>query len=319
MTDDQRHAERADRRLHTVLGLVAVVLWSTSIGVSRSAVEKLGALTAGGAIFTSAGLLGCLLLLARSGFADVRRLPRRYLLGCGGLFVAYEVCLYLAIGLAVGRRQLLEVGVINYLWPGLTVLLAVPLLGRRAGPLLVPGVLVAFAGVVVAAAGRGGLSWGGFLENMQENPAAYLLALGAAVTWALYSALANRWAAGRKGNAVPVFLLATGLLLLCLSGLQRGESEWSTRTVGEIAFLALFTSLLAYACWDSAMRHGNMTLVAAASYATPILSMLVSSVYLHVAPGASLWTASALVAVGAVVSKLSLHPDAEDEATPASA
>jgi drug/metabolite transporter (DMT)-like permease len=314
---EKQAAERADTRLHTALGLLAIVLWSTSIGVSRSVVEKLGPLTAGAAIFTLAGVLGCLILLARSGFGDLRRLPRRYLLGCGGLFVAYELCLYLAIGLAAGGRQVLEVGVINYLWPGLTVLLAVPLLGRRAGPFLVPGVLVAFAGVVVAAAGRGGLSWAGFLDNLQANPAAYLLALGAAVTWALYSNLAKRWAGGHKGNAVPVFLLATGLLLLGLSTLFRHRMEWSGATLLEILFLAVFTSLLAYAFWDGAMRHGNMTLVAAASYATPILSMLVTSIYLHVAAGASLWIASALVAAGAVVSKLSLRPDGETPAADA--
>jgi drug/metabolite transporter (DMT)-like permease len=310
-------AERIDRRLHTCLGLLAIVLWSTSIGVSRSAVEKLGPLAAGAAIFTLSGVLGCVLLAVRSGLADLRRLPRRYLLGCGGLFVAYEVCLYMAIGLAAGRRQTLEVGVINYLWPGLTVLLAVPLLGRRAGPLLVPGALVAFAGVVLAAAGREGLTWTGFLNHVQKNPVAYLFALGGAVTWALYSNLARRWARQLKGNAVPAFLLATGLLLLCLLPLQSQATAWDGRAIVEVLFLAVFTSLLAYAFWDGAMRHGNMTLVAAASYATPILSMLVSSIYLRVAPGVSLWVASGLVAAGAVLCKLSLHPG--PEATEASA
>jgi hypothetical protein len=64
------------------------------------------------------------------------RLPKRYLFGCGALFVSYEVALYLAVGLSVSDQQVLVVGLINYLWPALILLTAIPILRYRARPWL---------------------------------------------------------------------------------------------------------------------------------------------------------------------------------------
>lgn len=290
----------------TVLGFVAVLFWSTSIGVSRSLTEKLGPLTTGASIFLLAGLLGCAGTLARGGAHRLVKLPRTYLFGCGGLFVLYEICLYLAIGLSGSRQQVLEVGVVNYLWPGLTLALSVPILKRRAGPFLLPGVAVAFAGVVLAMAGKGALSWGAFVLNVRSSPVPYAVALVAAVTWALYSNLARRWAGHAEGGAVPAFLLATGIVLALLRLTFPEQSQWSGRAGLELVFLALVTSLLAYAFWDAAMRKGNITLVTAFSYLTPLLSALVSCLYLKVSPGWSFWAACVLVIGGALLCKLSI-------------
>jgi len=293
--------------LNTALGFLAVVFWSTSIGVSRSMTEKLGPLTAGASIFLLGGAAGCLwLLVSGRGWRAAVGLPRVYLLGCGGLFVAYEACLYLAIGLAVNRQQTLEVGVINYLWPGLTLAFAVPILKNKPGPLLVPGIGLAFLGVALAMLQGDALSWEGFAGNLRAAPWPYLLALGAAVTWALYSNLARRWAGEAEGNAVPLFLIAAGLLLAVVRTALPEPSTWNRAAVLELLFMALFPSLLAYAFWDAAMRRGHMTLVAAFSYLTPLFSTFVSCVYLRVSPGVTLWAGCLLVVVGAVVCKRSI-------------
>ena len=95
------------------------------------------------------------------GLARFRRLPPRYLWGCGALFVAYTSCYCLAVGLATDREQVLTVGLVNYLWPSLTLLLSVPILGYRARWFLGPGMLVASAGMVVATAAGSDLSVAG--------------------------------------------------------------------------------------------------------------------------------------------------------------
>ena len=300
----------------TVLGFIAILFWSTSIGFSRSLIEKLGPLTAATCIFLLSGVLGCAYLtVIGGGLRRALKLPTAYLLGCGGLFVLYEVCLYLAIGLAAGRPQVLEVGVINYLWPGLTLAFAVPILKRRAGVLLLPGIVIAFAGVVLAMAGGDGLSWGRFVEHLCAGPAPYALALVAAVTWALYSNLARKWAGDAKGSAVPLFLLAAGVLLAGLRFAFPEESNWNLSAVSEVLFMALVPSLLAYVFWDAAMRRGRMTLVAAFSYLTPLLSMVVSCLYLRVSPGWNLWVACVLVIGGAVLCKRSIRPELSAPAT----
>ena len=168
----------------------------------------------------------------------VARLPRQYVLGCGGLFVVYTVCLYGAIGLAGGREQVLEVGVINYLWPGLTLVLSVPILHKRAGLGLILGAVLGFAGVVLAAWPAGAPDGPGLAGHLRANAWPFLLALVGAVTWALYSNLSRRWAERAEGQAVPLFLLATGAVMAGLRVALGGASQWSPGVLAPLLFLA---------------------------------------------------------------------------------
>ena len=113
------------------------------------------------------------------------RLSRRYVIGCGALFVLYTVALFLALGLAADRRQTVEVGLLNYLWPTLTILLALLLLGRRAGVGLIPGTLLALCGVFLVLTQGEAVTWSSFAGNLRGNPVAYALGVFAALTWAL--------------------------------------------------------------------------------------------------------------------------------------
>jgi len=295
-----------DDHMPTLLGIVAILLWSTTIAVSRSLVEEAGTLTAASATYLLSGAIGCAWLAARGRLRRAGSLPRLYLFGCGGLFVLYMVSLYAAIGLAADRSQVIGVGIVNYLWPGLTLVLSVPLLGKRAGPLLVPGAVIAFAGAALAGAQAGGSSWSAPAAGGARGLLPYAFALVAAVTWALYSNLSRRWAGEGEGGAVPLFLLASGLVLGLLRLLCPEETTWTPRALAELGYMALFSALLAYAFWDLAMRKGNIILVAALSYFTPLLSTLVSCIYLKVTPGPALWIACALVVAGAVLCRISV-------------
>lgn len=99
---------------------------------SRKVAEKLGTLTSASYIFLLAGALSCTYLITSRRFQAIVRAPPAYLFGCGTLFIVYMASLYLAIGTATNRLQVLEVGLVNYLWPSLTLAFAVPILGRKA-------------------------------------------------------------------------------------------------------------------------------------------------------------------------------------------
>jgi len=288
------------------MGVAAIAFWSTMIAVSRSMTEPLGTLTSGALLYLLAGALGSLPLLAtRRGREQLRRLPRRYVLYCGGLFVGYGVLLYVALGLSASRQQVLEVTVINYLWPGLTLAFSVPLLKHRARlPFLLVGVLLCMVGVTLAAgitraAGGGGAApWAHYLPP--------LLALGAAVSWPLYSNLSRVWAGEADGNGVPLFLFATGVLLLAMRCFHPEVTHWTAASAAELGYAAVFPMLLGYVCWDVAMRKGNLPVVAALSYLTPVLSLTFSSLYLRVPLTTTHWIACLLVVVGAVACKLGI-------------
>jgi drug/metabolite transporter (DMT)-like permease len=300
---------------NTGSGLGAILLWSTTFAFARSLSEQVGPLTAGAAAYLVGGLL-CLLRVRFSArpFRQLLQLPRLYVLGCGSLFVIYTAAIYQAVGLAKNREQVLEVALLNYLWPALTILFSLPLLKKRANLWLVPGTVLALAGIALVMTQGASVSWASFQEHMQSNPAAYALALAAAVSWALYSNLARRWSGPEDGGAVELFMPATGLVLLVLRLLTTEPTGWSLRAVGEASGLAAITTL-AYVLWDVAMRKGNLLLVVACSYFTPLLSTLVSCAYLRVSPSPKLWVGCLVLVLGSLVTWLSVSerpvPDSE--------
>lgn len=301
-------------RFNTAGGLVAILLWSASFALARSLAERVGPLTAAASVYLIGGAI-CFLRRGwrRTGRDDRGKLSRRYLFGCGFLFVLYTALIYLAVGLAKDREQVLEVALVNYLWPAGTILFSLPLLRHRARLLLLPGTALALAGVFLVMTQGTRVSWSAFVDHLRGNPAAYLCALVAAIAWALYSNLTRRWTERGDRGAVEWFILATGVVLLLMRLLAGERSTWSAPALGEAILLGAITAL-AYALWDGAMRRGNLLLVVACSYGTPLLSTLVSCAYLKVAPGPRLWIGCLVLVAGSLISWRSVSEPAAHQA-----
>jgi len=297
----------SQENLNTILGILAILFWGTTIAFSRSLTEQLGPLTAASWIYLLSGIWGCIYLISTpGGIKKTFQLPILYLIGCGALFVIYTVSLYLAVGLAFSREQVIEVSIINYLWPGLTLVFSLPILHKKAKLTLIPGMVLAFSGFYLATVNSGMFSWEVFKGNFQVNYLPYLLAFIAAISWGLYSNLVRRWAGHTEGGAVPLFLLVTGLILTTIRFMSLEESYWTLRVAAELLYMSIFPTFLAYFFWDRAMRKGKIILVASLSYFTPLLSIIISSLYLQVAVKHNLWVACGLVIAGAVICKFSI-------------
>ncbi len=291
--------------LPTALGIGSILMWGSTIAFSRSLAEELGTLTSGALMLGVGGGAGAIHLLLHPGaFRGALKLPRRYLWGCGALFVGYMLCFYLAIGLSHTREQVIEAGILNYLWPSLTLLLAALLLRKRVrAPLLAAGIAVACGGVVLAMSSGGAVSLSGFAGNLRANAVPYGFAFTGAVLWALYSALSRVWASSDDALATPIFLLASALAVFLLRLGVHENTHWSPRVAAELLYTGLCPTWLGYAFWDVAMRRGNLVLVASLSYFIPVLSTAISSLYLGVPLGMSLWIGCALVVAGALLCK----------------
>lgn len=288
--------------LATAGGLGAILLWSTTVAVARSLSERVGPVTAGSAVYCVSGTVALVSFLRRvRSRRQILQLPVGYVFGCGALFVGYMLLLFLAVGWARSRQQVLEVGLLNYLWPVLTLLLSLVLLGKKANRLLVPGTALALAGVFLVVTQGKPVSWHSLSANLANNPGAYSLALAAAVSWAMYSNLTRRWAGSQEEGAVVVFLPVTALVLLLICFFIDEPREWSRLSLLESLFLGIAT-YVAYSLWDNAMRRGNIVLVAAASYLTPLFSTVVSCLYLAVMPTAQLWVGCVVLTLGSLLS-----------------
>lgn len=300
------HSNLTAEQRSTFPGVIAIMLWSTTIAFSRSLTEQLGSLTAATLIYILAGLIGILYAISRPGWAAaLRKLSIRYLFGCGSLFIIYIVCLYLAIGSASTRAEVLAVGLINYLWPGLSLVFSIPILGNRSKALLPVGLTIALVGTWLAMSNADNLKISEFVLT-SSSPIPYLLALIAAISWALYSNLSRKWAQGQDAGGVPLFLLASGLFLGIIRVFFLETTQWTAQTCIELIYMAVFPGMLAYVFWDVAIRKGKIILITTLSYLTPLLSTLTSAIVLKVAPGPSLWIGAILVFAGAVLCKVSV-------------
>lgn len=297
----------------TALGILALVFWSTSIAFSRSVTEHMGTLnTAFFNLLYSGLLLLCIqwIIYKKEFFLKIRRLPLSYLFKAGSFMVIYMVSFYLAVGEASSREAVIVVGIINYLWPGLTFLFSIPLLKYKARyTLLITGILVAFSGTTIALMQGDRLSLADIQSTLKGNLMPYLLAFLAAVSWGLYSNLTRKFKVKEDILSVPLLLVLSGLVILILQLFKGDVPElvlfgWEYL---EFTYLVIFPTALAYLFWYRAMREGNKNLVTAVSYLVPLASTLVSGLYLKVKIGFGFWAAALMVLIGAVLCRVSIR------------
>ncbi|NIY49174.1 aromatic amino acid DMT transporter YddG [Cedecea colo] len=279
----------------TLFGLLAILLWSTSVGLLRSISEQFGPVSGAALIYTVSAVCLC---LAR-GLPKIRELPPRYLWIGGALFVTYEIFLALAIGLAHSRSQSLELGMINYLWPSLTIVLALFINQQRAGLWLWPGLALSLAGIIRVMKGDGAWSPAQMGQNIVDNPLAYGLAFAAALIWALYCNLTRRWSLGKNG--VSLFFCATALVLWGkYSFVNAAPLHFTFSATLQLLFMGVSTAV-AYSAWNAGIQRGNMALLATASYFTPVLSAFIASLWLGLHPGWPFWQGVAMVVGGSLL------------------
>ncbi|MFJ5503520.1 aromatic amino acid DMT transporter YddG [Pectobacterium carotovorum] len=279
----------------TLTGLLAILLWSTSVGLIRSLTEALGPIGGAAMIYSTSTLC----LLAFYGLPRIKTLPRIYLFAGGAMFVCYEIFLSLSIGLADSRMQAIEIGMINYLWPSLTILFSLFINQQKSRFLLWPSLTLALGGIVWIMKGESDWTPELLWNNVLANPLAYSLAFSAALTWALYCNITKRYGQGKSG--VSLFFLITALILWTQYSFS-AESAISLTLPSSLQLLFMGASTaLAYSAWNAGIQHGNLTLLATASYFTPVLSTLLAALWLNITPALSFWQGVVMVTAGSLL------------------
>src|SRR6202020_2720328 len=187
--------------------------------------------------------------------------PLVWAVGVGGLF-GYHALYFLALRFAPPA----EAGLLNYLWPLLIVLFSSLLPGERLLPHHIIGALLGLAGTVLLFAGNAS---GGFAPGQLPGLAA---AFVAAFVWATYSVM-SRKLKSVPTDAVAGFCLVTALLAAGVHMLVE-VTVWPD-TAGQwlaISALGIGPVGAAFYAWDIGMKRGDIRVLGAASYATPLLS-----------------------------------------------
>jgi drug/metabolite transporter (DMT)-like permease len=248
-------------RTATLVGLTAILMWS-SLAVMTVATGSIPPFQLAAMTFAVGGLVGALSWIGRAG--AVRALaqpPLAWIVGVGGLF-GYHALYFLALRLAPPA----EAGLLNYLWPLLIVLFSSLLPGERLAPHHIVGAGLGLAGTVLLFAGnRGGSFAPGQIPGL-------VAAFVAAFVWATYSVMSRRLKSVPT-DAVAGFCLATALLAAVVHATIE-VTVWPQTALQWLAVMALGLGPVgaAFYSWDIGMKKGDIRVLGAASYATPLLS-----------------------------------------------
>ncbi|WP_213740531.1 EamA family transporter [Bradyrhizobium sp. dw_411] len=277
-------------RAATLIGLTAILMWSL-LAALTVATGKIPAFQLAAMTFAIGALVGSLTWIGRpEAVATLRQPALAWIVGVGGLF-GYHALYFLALRFAPPA----EAGLLNYLWPLLIVLFSSLLPGERLAPHHVIGALLGLVGTVLLFAASSG---SGFAPGQLPG---LIAAFVAAFVWATYSVMSRRLKSVPT-DAVAGFCAVTALLAAVVH--ERVEvTVWPETTGQWLAIIVLGVGPVgaAFYAWDIGMKRGDIRVLGAASYATPLLSTLFLMLAGFATPSVSIAIAAVLIAGGGLI------------------
>jgi len=277
-------------RTATLIGLTAILMWSL-LAVLTVATGKIPAFQLAAMTFAIGALTGFATWIGRPRAIVALWQPLvAWAVGVGGLF-GYHALYFLALRFAPPA----EAGLLNYLWPLLIVLFSSLLPGERLLPHHIIGALLGLAGTALLFAGD---TSGGFAGDQAPGLVA---AFVAAFVWAAYSVMSRRLKSVPT-DAVAGFCLATALLASLVHRLVE-VTVWPETPAQWLAIAALGIGPVgaAFYAWDIGMKRGDIRVLGAASYATPLLSTAFLVLAGFAKPSANIVIAAVLIAGGGLI------------------
>ncbi len=290
MTATPVSADPGSVRRATVIGFVAVLMWST-LALFTALSGTIPPIQLVAMSFACAAVIGAIAsaLRGRNPLRHLRQPVAAWLISVGGLF-GFHFLYFLSLRLAPA----VEANLINYTWPLLIVLFSALLPGERLRWYHVVG-----AGLGLLGAGLLVTRGSGFVAAAEAMPG-YVAAIGSALTWSSYSVL-NRRFGHIPTDAVTGFCLATAVLAalghtMFESFVLPQGSEW-------LAVLCLGLGPVggAFYVWDYGTKHGDIRALGASAYAAPLISTVLLIVFGLGEGHWSTWTACLLIVGGAVL------------------
>ncbi len=277
-------------RTATLIGLTAILMWSL-LAALTVATGKIPAFQLAAMTFAVGALVGPLTWIGRpEAIRALWQRPTAWIVGVGGLF-GYHALYFLALRFAPPA----EAGLLNYLWPLLIVLFSSLLPGERLAPHHLIGAVLGLAGTTLLFVGNSG---DGFTPGQSPG---LIAAFVAAFVWAAYSVMSRKLKAVPT-DAVAGFCLVTALLAGLVHGLVE-VTVWPDTTAQWLAIFALGVGPVgaAFYAWDIGMKRGDIRVLGAASYATPLLSTAFLILAGFAKPSANIALAAVLIAGGGLI------------------
>ena len=278
----------------TLVGVTAILMWS-ALALLAELSGNIPTFQLTAMSFTVAFLIGVAACLrAKESVLQYIKLPKSvWALGVTGLF-GYHFFYFIALQ----NAPAVEASLIAYLWPLFIVLFSALLPGEQLRWFHCVGAIASFIGVGLL------VTKGEALALDVRYMFGYFAAFLCAIIWSSYSVLSRRYG-HVSTNAVGGFCGATALLSWCCHFLFEPTvmptvSQWLA-----IAGLGIGPVGLAFFTWDYGVKHGDIKVLGVLSYATPLLSTILLSVFGLATLTWTVWAACFLIVGGALLSVLS--------------
>lgn len=284
------------KNLATLIGLSAILMWASMVGLMKQVSAAIGPELGVTLIYS----LSALLLLAIFRVPNFKQISKKYLILGTVLFVAYELCFSFAIAYSKTAQQAIEVSIVNYLWPSLTVLAFVIFKELKFNFIIILGLLISISGIIFIQTGNGDFSLKSIVDNFHSNPLSYILAFAGAIIWAFYCVLTKKLGNGQ--NPISIFFVCVALTLW-LKLLLSGQFAIPSIDLSTLITLAVASAAIGfgYAAWNIGIIHGNITMLVVASYFTPIISSILAMFVLQTQLSLSFWQGTAMVTAGSFI------------------
>lgn len=169
---------------------------------------------------------------------------------------------------AMPRIGAAEANVISYLWPVMLVLILTYWRGERLGPLRLAGIGFGFAGAAFAI---------GPTFAMGFDPTGVALAVLSGLAFAIYAAI--RSFAREPGDVIAPSMGLMSLIAFALHFAFEQTTSLSMTQVLIIAAVGVAPLTISNALWDKASRTEHTALISAIAYATPLVSILIMTLF----------------------------------------
>ncbi|WDZ52855.1 aromatic amino acid DMT transporter YddG [Acinetobacter vivianii] len=288
------------KNLATLIGLSAIIMWASMVGLVKYMSAAIGPAMGITLIYTFSALI----VLAIFRFPNLKLISKKYLVLATTLFIVYELCFSFAIAYSKTSQQAIEVSIVNYLWPSLTIVAFVIFKELKFNLLILFGLFISISGIIYIQAGNDSFSVQSVMNNLKDNPLSYLLALSGAIIWAFYCVVTRKMSKGQ--NPISIFFIGVALTLWLKLGLT-DQLVMPALNLSLSLYLLLAAAAvgLGYAAWNIGIIHGNITILVVASYFTPIISSVLAMFVLDTELPVTFWQGTTLVTLGSFICWLS--------------
>lgn len=291
------------KNLATLIGFSAILQWSAIVGLLKKISFSIGPDYAVTFMYSISAVI--LLVLFR--IPNLKLIPKPYLIFATLLFVVYELCFSYAIALAQTAQQAIEISLVNYLWPSLTIAALILFKELKFNIFVAVGLAVSLSGIVLIQTGNGAFSWASVFGNIQANPVSYVLAFLGAALWALYCVITKKYSNGHNPIAL-FFILTAAVLWLKMLWLQDAHALPPLDLTTMLCMLCVsVVTALGYAAWNIGIIKGNITLLVTLSYFSPLTSAVFSMLILQTSLSAAFWHGAILVTLGSFICWISTN------------